>query len=479
LSLIEASGSPKGLQRDKSLAETRALPTPAGLRTVLSTRLRNSEFGRAVLGMAGGTAGAQFIGILSAPLMSRVFAPGETGVVAVLSNLLSICGGLAMLRYEQAIPLPKTQRGRTEVALLCFAALGISSALALSCVGFGRAWIASCLKSPAVTPYLWVLPLGLLTAGSALILQNWFVREKDFRTVVGALLAQSVSQITFQLTFGVVTHGNAWVLAFGPIVGCAAGTWAYLRNLGHDVFGDVRCTAVSGLLRTAREYRHFPMFNSWSGMLQLLAQTIPVLSLAGLYGTNCAGWYRMAQTMVTLPIAAICSAVSSVYTSEAARLMHTDIHALRRLYLRITLRMAGLGSLLVIASFSLPFLVPPLFGQRWAPAGRYAIVMSFGTACSLAIAPAVNLCLLKRNHWDAIWAALRAALMVGVVWVAATWQLSPLQVLAGFSLVMCLSYAVYIFLNLAAIDAWARSGLAGSEPAGQPNVSNAPVTYIP
>jgi len=428
-----------------------------GLRARLVERLRRSEFGRAVLVMAGGTASVQLIGILVSPLMARVFAPTETGMIAVLLNLLSICGGLAMLRYEQAIPLPKTRQGRMEVVMLCFAVMAITVPFILLCVAFGRPWITALLKEPALAPYLWVLPLGVLTAGCVLVLLNWFIREKGFGTVVRAQLSQSVSQISFQLGLGVVSHGSAWVLAFGPIVGCLVSTGVYLRSLGQEFRLGIRSTAFSGLVRSAKEYRKFPIYNSWSGMLQILAQTMPVFALTALHGATSVGWYRMAQTMVTLPIAAICGAVSSVYTAEACRLMHTDVPALRRMYIRLTIRMALLGGLLVLASFSLPFLVPPLFGARWAPAGTYAIVMSFGAAFGLAIAPAVNLTLMNRNHWDAFWAVLRVVLMGGVVWVAATWKLSALQLLAGFSLVMCATYAVYIYLNLAAINAWQRS----------------------
>lgn len=405
--------------------------------------------------MASGTALVQLVGLVSAPITARVFAPAETGVNAVFLNLVAIFAGLAFLRFEQALPLPKTRDERVVLVLLCLVVLPATIGLVVLMILLGRHWIADLLNEPRLAPYLWMLPLAVGLAGLTQMLANWFTRENEFGVIVKTRLRQSCGQIGFQLGAGALTHGNAWVLICGNVLGNAIAVLGYLRKLPSELARALRSVTFNSLRSMARDYRRFAFYNSWSSIIGTLAPTIPVFVLTALHGTQATGWYRMAQLLVTLPVSAISSAVMNVYWSEAARLAHEDPVALKLLYRKITLCLAGFGGVLVLGSASLPFLVPILFGPRWAEAGTYAVVMSIPAAFALMSTPAVNLSTLNFNHWEAAWVSFRIMLMALVTWASWAFKLSALATLGAFSAVLVLGYVLLICLNLKALKNFA------------------------
>lgn len=417
----------------------------------LEDRLPKTKFGRALVTMASGSALVQVIGLLSAPIMARVFDPTETGISAVFLNMLAIVSGLAFLRFEQALPLPQQREERIVLLALCLVLLPVSTILVAVATILGRHWIAGLLNEPSLASYLWVLPLALGLAGTVQMLANWFTREGEFGTIIKTRLKQSCGQIGFQVGVGALARGNAWVLVWGGVLGNLIALGCYLRALPSGLGRNLMRVSWTSLKSAAFQYRRFPVYNSWSTLIDTLAPSIPVFALTALHGPQTTGWYRMAQTLVTLPVSAIGNAVMNVYWSEAARQARENPAALGRLYRRLTLRLAGLGGLLVLGSLTLPLIVPILFGAKWAEAGTYAVIVSIPAAFSLMSMPAVNLSTLPFNHWEAAWISLRMVLIALATWASWAFQMSPVGTLIIFSAVLVAGYACLIFLNLLAL----------------------------
>lgn len=67
-----------------------------------------SDLLRSVSILAGGTAFAQAIGVVMLPIITRIYTPNEFSVLAVYTSILAIVAGVACLRLDIAIPLPKS-----------------------------------------------------------------------------------------------------------------------------------------------------------------------------------------------------------------------------------------------------------------------------------------------------------------------------------------------------------------------------------
>jgi O-antigen/teichoic acid export membrane protein len=80
--------------------------------------LPQNAFARGVSVLVGGTAGAQLITVLAAPLLTRLYSPEDFGLVAVCASLLALIGVISSRRYELAIPLPDDDVEEANVAML-------------------------------------------------------------------------------------------------------------------------------------------------------------------------------------------------------------------------------------------------------------------------------------------------------------------------------------------------------------------------
>lgn len=137
----------------------------SGLRDRIKALLPSGGFLRNVSVLAGGAALAQGLSILAAPLLSRLYAPEDFGVLGVYASLLAIAGVVASLRYELAIPLPEDDAVAGDVLRLALVTCVLISAVAGLVVLVFGSWLVSVLNAPGLAPYLWLLPLGVLVLG--------------------------------------------------------------------------------------------------------------------------------------------------------------------------------------------------------------------------------------------------------------------------------------------------------------------------
>ncbi len=77
------------------------------------------------------------IGILSMPIITRLYTPSDLGVLAVYTALLAIIGIGATLRYEFAYALPEEDRDAANLFGLCLILLLITTTLFATALFFG------------------------------------------------------------------------------------------------------------------------------------------------------------------------------------------------------------------------------------------------------------------------------------------------------------------------------------------------------
>ncbi len=168
-------------------------------------------FLRSVLVLVSGTALGHGITAASMPVLSRLYGPADFGLLAVFASCLGILSVIACLRFELAIPLPKSTQESGDLlrlSLVCCAALSLLIGLP---VWLWPAPIAKLLGQAALAPYLGLLPLGVLLAGSYSAFQFWHVREKRFSVLTpGANIAERTAVSVTE-----DAEGGIWVGTFG------------------------------------------------------------------------------------------------------------------------------------------------------------------------------------------------------------------------------------------------------------------------
>jgi len=311
----------------------------------------------------GGTASAQILLVLAAPLLTRLYTPEDFGLLAVYASLLALIGVISSLRYELAIPLPEDDGEAANVAALCLILVGVMTLLTGILVLLLDQPIADALGVPQLAPYLWLLPVGVLISGAYTVFNYWAIRTKRFSSIAGTKLRQAIATIAIQLA---AFKLGGIALLFGQVAGQGVGT----ATLSQSALANAGFKQVSwgGIWRAAGRYRRFPTFSAPGGLIGSSSTQVLVLGLAYVFGQHILGLFSLTHRVISVPLTLIGSAVGQIFLAEgpaAYRTNHLD-DLVRKIYIRLSFFFFFLFFLLASVA---PVFFSIVFGEIWRVSG--------------------------------------------------------------------------------------------------------------
>ena len=333
---------------------------------IIERLLPKGQFSRAVGLLAGGTAGAQVLMVVAAPLLTRLYSPEDFGLLAVYSALLALFSVNSSLRYQLAIPLPDNDEDASHIVALSLICVALVTFLCTVLALFSSNETAALLKAPLLTSYLWLLPIGVGAVGTYQVFNYWALRKKNYAAVAVTRIKQAVVTLIIQL---IGCKFGAIALVAGQAGGQGVGSYSLAKQaLGQLKFRRLRW---KGILDAAKRYRNFPYYSTWDAFFNTAGVHLPPLLFATLFSPSAAGLYALAHRVLAVPMSVIGDAVGKVFFSNAPE-------ALRQGKLE-TMVMDVHSKLVIIAMppvFILfvagPELFAFVFGDRWQQAGEFA-----------------------------------------------------------------------------------------------------------
>ncbi|MFC4863903.1 lipopolysaccharide biosynthesis protein [Pseudomonas sp. MAHUQ-62] len=350
----------------------------------IERRLAGSRFFRAVISIASATAVGQLILLLATPLLTRIYTPDDFGVLAVFSAVLSVILVISSLRLELAIPLPKRDRFAKALLLISLKINIVIATICLLLVALFREEFAIGVGAPSLAEYLWILPLAIVCAGSYKAFNYWAVRKSEYGVIAKTKIYQSLSSVLTQTVAGFAGLG-ALGLVVGNVVGQAAG--AYRLSSG---------SGVISLFRRGQSQRHssallsryinFPKYDAPAAFIDAASSQLPNLLLAVLFNPAVAGFYMLAERVLSMPMALLGQAVGQVlFGSSRAAIDGGYAH-------KLAIKIVAILSVLVVLPMLCVFffagdLFEWFFGDAWREAGIYASWMVVGLSAQFVYSP--------------------------------------------------------------------------------------------
>ena len=340
--------------------------------------------------LMGGIVFAHAITILLLPLITRLYSPEDFSKLAVYSSLLGILSVIACLRFEIAIPLPKSDDIAEQLlSISIFCAIIFSLILASMLFIFSTS-IESIMGNAYFSEILWLLPLGVLSASLYSAFKFWFTRIKDFKAVAQTKIQQSISSNSAQLLLGWLGYTSIGLL-IGQLLYSGAGVFSLIRKKG--IFKNLNYNALK---ETAIEYKHYPKYSVGEALFNTASSNLPMLIIAALAVPKEAGYLLLASKIMIIPMVLIGDSVSQVYYAYAidaeseGRLAEFTNETMKKLAL------IGCAPLLFIGIVA-PVTFPLLFGPDWGRAGTLVAWMTPWFILQLVISP-VSIGLHIKNH---------------------------------------------------------------------------------
>ncbi len=412
----------------------------------------NNPLYRGVLILGSGTAVAQLIGIVTMPIITRLYLPSEMGILAVYSSVLAIFGVGAVMRYELAYGLPRENEDAINLFGLSMILLCITTAVFALILFFGRDLLVNVLDLSAIEEYIWFLLIGFFGTGLYTMLNYWAVRQRDYRRITYTKINQGAGGSVCKILLGVLSFGPVGLI-IGHIVSQIAGITTLARAMWKKDRGDFKAMSLGRMMSVAKTYGSFPVFNFPASVVNTMSLQLPSLMLLALYDSEIVGFYALANMLVVLPGSLISGSMGQAYIGEASKMVRERSRELKSLYVRTFKHLSTIAVPLIgIPALCAPFVTPIIFGAAWAEAGWYCWPLAVMAIAQFAASGIGFLSLYGYNHWSLAWNITRVIGVIGAFYLSYLFALPIMMTLMLYVLVMVGMYMMSVILNLRAIS---------------------------
>lgn len=331
---------------------------------------------RGMLTLFMGAGLARIIGIVSIPVLTRIYAPDDYGVLALYVSFVSILTPVLSLRYVTAIPLPRTDRVAFQLFAVCFQLIVASSCLIAVLLFFFKETIFSWFNMQALVPWWWLIVIG--AAGSALyeLFNLWATRKKQYKIIAQTQFGQSLIGNLVKIILGLLAIKPAGLIV-GQFISQSAGIGNFIKNSFYEFKLNLLYVKKRRALFVAKYYQQFVWFRLPSQFLMVLSVQAPVMMMAALYDKEVTGQLSLAILALSLPVQLVGQATGRAYYAEVASIGRADPEQVRKITVDVQKKLFALG---IPATIIVLFLAQPMFkmvfGEKWALAGKFAAILS-------------------------------------------------------------------------------------------------------
>ena len=351
----------------------------------LTEPLLQNRFLRAVLTLASASAAGQLIMLAVTPVLTRLYTPEAFGVLAVFSSLMGVVLVVSSLRYELAIPLPRSDRNAAQLLVLALLInLGTAVVIVIA-VLLLRHKVAAWMQTPAMANLLWLLPIAIVTAGSYQALNFWAVRNRDYKRIARTRISQGIANAMVQVVGGLAGLGPLGLVS-GQVVGQSVGVSRLAKGIGLRRFWQRSKGSPLRSWALMKAHQRFPKYDVPAAGVNAMSAQLPNFVLGVLFSPTVAGFYYLAERVLGTPMSMVGQAVAQVLYGQSREDIQSGVlcHTVRRVLLVLTLIVAPPA--LCIFVFAEPVFVL-IFGEAWRQAGIYAGWLVIGLAVQFVYSP--------------------------------------------------------------------------------------------
>lgn len=336
-------------------------------------KLLKNPFIRSLSVLMAGTALTNLIIVLTTPLLTRMYTPEEFGVYSVFLSLLYTGIILVSLRYETAIPLPEDEDEAFHLLVLSIILAIIVSAF--SYILFFFIPVSQLLNVPEIEQYMWMLSLSLLGLGIFQAFNSWALRDEQYMMISRTKMTMNSSQIASQLSLGLFQLGLLGLL-IGEVIGRMTGALDYFRLIKRTQKVVNKITAKS-LIKVLVGYKSYPIVSSWAALINSLGTQMPIFYLAAHFDAKTAGWFFLAQKILTIPEGLIGFSASQVYLTQAAQTARNSQEHFRQFFWDTVKKMIIMSFIIMgLVALCAPLAIKIVFGEQWIQASEFIQILS-------------------------------------------------------------------------------------------------------
>lgn len=326
--------------------------------------------------LAKGSVLARIIGLISIPILTRIYSPEDYGILALYTSLVAILAPILTLRYVQAIPLPKTDTIAINLFSASLILIAINSLIITTVLFLFNEAILEWFDMKALIPWWPIIIFG--AAGTALyeLFSLWSTRKKQYKVIAVTQVSQSLFGNITKILIGLLSLKPAGLL-IGQFIAQSGGVGSFIKQSLPDFIQLKSKVTRKRTIFISSYYRDFPLFRLPSQILMSLSLQAPTLMMAALFSKESTGQLSLAMVALNLPITLIVRAVSKAYYAEISSIGKNNIKKIRSITLAVQQKLFLIGFPLTVLTMLLAeYAFVILFGDEWLKAGEMAAILA-------------------------------------------------------------------------------------------------------
>jgi O-antigen/teichoic acid export membrane protein len=334
-----------------------------------------SRYLKNILTLVSGTIFSQIILLITLPILTRLYTAEEFGNFSLFVSIVSTLSIVAVLRYEQAIMLPKNSNDILAITQLSVFILIIVTSIIFFSLFFFKDILL--YKFVEIRDIYYLIPLNVFFLGLYQIYFMLASKKQNYKLISKNKILQSSTISILQVSNGflrILSNGLIISKVIGEII---SALFIFITLTKYELDMKFNRNFIIRIYINAKKYISFPKYQAITNLINSLSQNLPIILLSIFYSLEMAGLYALTNRLLQAPISLIGGSVRQVYYQEASDLVRNkkNVYAL---YKRTTLNMLKL--------FIVPFFIVLFFGkeifififsEKWEYSGTIAQILIF------------------------------------------------------------------------------------------------------
>ncbi len=327
---------------------------------------------------------AQVVGIISLPIITRIYSPSDFGLYSFFVTVMSISGLLATGKFDSAILVSENKTKRKNLMKIILL-ISISASFCFLALFFiVDLFNLEIFQLENKYELLSLALLSIIFYANTASFTFWHNTKSRYTLLgIGQLLRASSAAI-IKISLGV----GATITGAGLIYGYVA-SQAILLILFFTIFfiNDLQrnnlipkkedlLQHISSFKETIKEYKDFPKFALPTDFISHVSSQAPILLTGPIFGGTTLGFFALARTILGLPTQILGSAVRTVFQREAAKEFNKN-GTCKKVFLNTFFILSGAALIpcIITMLYAEPIFVF-IFGEEWEMAGTYCEILA-------------------------------------------------------------------------------------------------------
>ncbi|KOR31363.1 hypothetical protein TI04_01310 [Achromatium sp. WMS2] len=403
--------------------------------------LRKHNFLLNVSMLTAGTVISQGIIIICQPILTRLYTPADFGVLAVYISAVSIIEMISFCGLKDVSLIPHDNKD--AINMLAASMLGpiLTALLLTSLILVFPELVVRMIGQPKFSPYLLLLPAGMLLSATYKVLQSWETRNKRFYSITQTRLNRAIAGSSAQIMLGFLQIAPLGLM-LGYILYSGMGSLKFAHNIWKKDHVLFKTISFKNIKRNLIVHRRFLIYTWPDSLLNIAGIQLPILIIAAAIDKSETGYLMLAMQTMALPMGIVGSSVSQVYFSEALNKLNNRTLGLFTIKTMYMLFRVG-SPPLVLLGITAQFIFPLLFGMQWGRAGIVVMWMTPWFILQFIASPVSVILFATGNNMLGLFLQLFGFIIrTGIVLIATI--IAKSWVVEAYALSGAIFYAIYL-----------------------------------